>query len=38
MLPMLSAPNAVALDDGQLNLPSGGHAELPRGGQRDYFM
>jgi hypothetical protein len=25
-------------DDGQLNLPSDGHAELPGGGQRDYFM
>jgi hypothetical protein len=24
-------------DDGQLNLPMGGHAELPGGGQRDYF-
>jgi hypothetical protein len=24
-------------DDGQLNLPIGGHAELPGGGQRDYF-
>jgi hypothetical protein len=24
-------------DDGQLNLPTGGHAELPGGGQRDYF-
>lgn len=25
-------------DDGQLNLPSGGHAELPGRGQRDYFL
>jgi len=25
-------------DDGQLNLPKGGHAELPGGGQRDYFV
>jgi hypothetical protein len=24
-------------DDGKLNLPRGGHAELPGGGQRDYF-
>jgi len=24
-------------DDGQLNLPMGGHAELPGGEQRDYF-
>ena len=28
---------AHALDDGQLNLPRGGHAKLPGGGQRDYF-
>jgi hypothetical protein len=25
-------------EDGQPNLPSGGHAELPSGGQRDYFV
>jgi hypothetical protein len=25
------------IDDGQLNLPRGGHAKLPGGGQRDYF-
>ncbi len=24
-------------DDGQLNLPRGGHGELPDRGQRDYF-
>jgi hypothetical protein len=24
-------------DDGQPNLPGGGHAELPGGGQRDYL-
>jgi hypothetical protein len=24
-------------DDGQPDLPSGGHAELPGGGQRDYL-
>jgi hypothetical protein len=24
-------------DDNQLNLLGGGHAELPAGGQRDYF-
>ena len=24
-------------DGGQLNLPRGGHAKLPGGGQRDYF-
>jgi hypothetical protein len=28
---------AASSDDGQLNLPSGGHAELPGGGQRDYL-
>lgn len=26
------------IEDGQPNLPSGGHAELPSGGQRDYFV
>jgi hypothetical protein len=25
-------------DDGQLNLPSGGRAQLPGRGQRDYFL
>jgi len=25
-------------DDGQPDLPSGGHAELPDGGQRDYLV
>jgi hypothetical protein len=25
-------------DDGQSDLPSGGHAELPGGGQRDYLV
>lgn len=25
-------------DDGQPDLPSGGHAELPGGGQRDYLV
>jgi hypothetical protein len=28
----------VARDDGQPDLPSGGHVELPGGGQRDYLM
>jgi hypothetical protein len=28
----------VARDDGQLNLPSGGHAELPGRAQCDYFL
>ncbi len=27
----------AAVDDGQPDLPSGGHAELPAGGQRDYL-
>jgi len=27
-----------AAEDGQPDLPSGGHAELPDGGQRDYLM
>jgi len=26
------------IDDGQPDLPSGGHAELPGGGQRDYLV
>jgi hypothetical protein len=26
------------LDDGQPDLPSGGHAGLPGGGQRDYLV
>jgi hypothetical protein len=25
-------------DDGQPDLPGGGHAELPGGGQRDYLV
>jgi hypothetical protein len=28
----------IAGDDGQPDLPSGGHVELPGGGQRDYSM
>jgi hypothetical protein len=32
-----AVPPACRPDDGQLNLPNGGHAELPSGGQRDYF-
>jgi len=28
----------VARDDGQLNLPSGGHAELPGRERCDYFL
>jgi hypothetical protein len=28
----------VLRDDGQPDLPSGGHAELPGGGQRDYLV
>jgi hypothetical protein len=27
----------VSADDGQLNLPSGGHADLSGGGHCDYF-
>jgi hypothetical protein len=26
------------VDDGQPDLPSGGHAELPSGGQLDYLV
>ena len=26
------------LNDGQPDLPSGGHAELPGGGERDYLV
>jgi hypothetical protein len=33
-----SAEVDEAADDGQLDLPSGGHGELPSGGQRDYFV
>ena len=32
------AAGSNSIEDGQLNLPGGGHAELPGGGQRDYFM
>jgi hypothetical protein len=28
----------VTADDGQPDLPGGGHAELPGGGQRDYLV
>ena len=31
------AAGSNSIEDGQLNLPDGSHAELP-GGQRDYFM
>jgi hypothetical protein len=33
-------PDAIVLwcDDGQPDLPSGGHAELPSGGQLDYLV
>jgi hypothetical protein len=34
--PQQDGTGARMLDDGQLN-PQGGHAELPGGGQRDYF-
>jgi len=33
----LTATTKIPDDDGQLNLPRGGHAELPGSGQRDYF-
>jgi hypothetical protein len=33
----LQCPPACQPDDGQLNLPNRDHAELPSGGQRDYF-
>jgi hypothetical protein len=33
-----SAEVDEAADDGQLDLPSGGHGELPSGRQRDYFV
>jgi hypothetical protein len=29
---------ACRIDDGQPDLPSGGHAELPSGGQLDYLV
>jgi hypothetical protein len=29
---------AKVIDDGQPDLPSGGHAELPSGGQLDYLV
>jgi hypothetical protein len=29
---------ACRVDDGQPDLPSGGHAELPDGGQHDYLV
>jgi hypothetical protein len=29
---------ATPADDGQPDLPSGGHTELPGGGQRDYLV
>jgi hypothetical protein len=29
---------AQAFDDGQPDLPSGGHVDLPGGGQRDYLV
>jgi hypothetical protein len=29
---------AAVRDDGQPDLPSGGHAELPSGGQLDYLV
>jgi hypothetical protein len=36
---MRSASGTLCLgDDGQPDLPSGGHAELPDGGQRDYLV
>jgi hypothetical protein len=28
----------LRVDDGQPDLPSGGHAELPSGGQLDYLV
>ena len=33
---MRSASGERRHDDGQLNLPAGGHAGLPGGGHRDY--
>jgi hypothetical protein len=30
-------PQALVIDDGQPDLPSGAHAELPGGGQLDYL-
>jgi hypothetical protein len=33
-----SAEVDEAADDGQLDLPSGGHGGLPSGIQRDYFV
>jgi len=32
------SPGLIAGDDGQLDLPSGGHVELSGGGQRDYLV
>jgi hypothetical protein len=32
------SPGLIAGDDGQPDLPSGGHVELPGGGQRDYLV
>jgi len=32
------SPGLVAGDDGQPDLPSGGHVELTGGGQRDYLV
>jgi hypothetical protein len=34
----VSGVSATAGDDGQPDLPNGGHAELPGGGQRDYLV
>jgi hypothetical protein len=34
----LPATALTAYDDGQANLSSGGHAELPGGGQRNYLV
>jgi len=34
----LASELALRCDDGQPDLPSGGHAELPSGGQLDYLV
>jgi hypothetical protein len=34
----MKSQHSVAYNDGQPDLPSGGHAELPGGGQRDYLV
>ncbi len=36
--PRAELKNMLTVDDGQPDLPSGGHAEPPGGGQRDYLV